>query len=64
VDAIVIAHRHKVLRDQDRESIAALLAEASRPVFVFDAWNVWRPAQEIDGVRYEGLGFVPAKSSR
>jgi UDP-N-acetyl-D-mannosaminuronic acid dehydrogenase len=64
VDAVVIAHRHKVLRDQDRASLTDLLAEAPRPLFVFDAWNVWRAAKDVEGVHYEALGFAPPEAAR
>lgn len=61
VDAILIAHRHKVLRDHDKQSLTELLSEAPRPLYVFDAWNVWRAARDLEGVQYEGLGFAPAE---
>jgi UDP-N-acetyl-D-mannosaminuronic acid dehydrogenase len=59
VDAVLIAHRHDVLRKQTAESLEVLLKHAPRPLVVFDGWNVWRPAQAISGVHYEGLGFAP-----
>ena len=63
VDAILIAHRHAVLRTHDQGSLERLLARAPRPLYVFDGWNVWRTAQEIEGVRYEALGYVPHREA-
>lgn len=60
VDAVLIAHRHEILRKQTPETLDVLLRNAPRPLVVFDGWNVWRPAQAIDGVHYEGLGYAPA----
>lgn len=59
VDAVLIAHRHEVLRKQTAETLDVLLKDAPRPLVMFDGWNVWRPAQSIPGVHYEGLGFAP-----
>lgn len=58
VDAILVAHRHEVLRKQDQASLERLLAAAPRPLYIFDGWNVWRPARSIAGVRYEALGLA------
>ena len=63
VDAVLVAHRHEVLRKQDLASLTVLLAQARRPLFIFDGWNVWRPANSIEGICYEGLGFKPNKGS-
>ena len=60
VDAVLIAHRHEVVRKQTAESLDALLSEAPRPLVLFDGWNVWRSARAIEGIHYEGLGFAPA----
>jgi nucleotide sugar dehydrogenase len=58
VDAVLVAHRHEVLRKQDKASLTHLLVNAPRPLYIFDGWNVWRPAHSIDGIHYEALGFV------
>lgn len=57
VDAVVVAHRHAVLRNQTRADLAALLGGAVRPIFVFDGWNIWREAEGLQGVTYESLGY-------
>lgn len=59
VDAVLVAHRHSILRNQTAESLEVLLNEAPRPLVMFDGWNVWRPAQTIEGINYEALGFAP-----
>ena len=59
VDAVLIAHRHEVLRKQTTESLDVLLKDAPRPLVLFDGWNVWRSAQAIEGIHYEGLGYAP-----
>ena len=59
VDAVLIAHRHEVLRKQTTESLDVLLKDAPRPLVMFDGWNVWRSAQAIEGIHYEGLGYAP-----
>lgn len=58
VDVVLIAHRHEVLRRQSNESLEDLLKKAARPLMIFDGWNVWRAAQGIEGIIYEGLGYV------
>lgn len=56
-DAILVAHRHKILREQNTQTLARLLASARRPLYIFDGWNIWRDAMNLEGVMYEALGY-------
>ena len=67
VDAVILATPHAILKQQNPASLAVLLAKANSPVYIFDAWNIWRVLAE-DGLSsssplliYEGLGMAASQ---
>ena len=67
VDAVILATPHAILKRQDPASLAVLLAKASSPVYVFDAWNIWRVlvgdslSSSSPLLIYEGLGMAASQ---
>jgi UDP-N-acetyl-D-mannosaminuronic acid dehydrogenase len=58
-EAIIIAHRHQLLRQQNAATqLQALLKKAHQPVYIFDGWNIWREAATLPFVHYEALGYA------
>ncbi len=57
-DAVIIAHRHRAIREVNRKQWLERVRDLSnRPLYVFDGWNVWREARNVEGIVYESLGF-------
>ena len=55
---VVVAHRHRsIVAAGESSGLRKLLAPAARPCYVFDGWDVWRAAAELEGVCYESLGW-------
>ncbi|WP_157680373.1 nucleotide sugar dehydrogenase [Mycobacterium dioxanotrophicus] len=58
IDAVVIAARApEIAALGDRTSLGELLVHAQPGLVIYDCWNIWRPAVDIEGVSYFGLGF-------
>jgi nucleotide sugar dehydrogenase len=57
VRTIIIAHKHRELMEMSDAAIANLLPDSSKPVFIFDAWNIWRHRSFQPQVKYMSLGF-------
>ena len=57
-DAVIIAHQHSEIAAANTVcQMQKIRALANPPLYVFDGWNVWRQAQNVEGIRYESLGF-------
>lgn len=58
VDAIILCIRHQELLEfNDVHQLAALFSETHKPCYLFDGWDSWEKAANIEDINYEGIGF-------
>jgi UDP-N-acetyl-D-mannosaminuronic acid dehydrogenase len=58
VDAVVIAARvPEIVTFGNGGALAELLVHAPPGLVIYDCWNIWRRAAELDKVTYYGLGY-------
>lgn len=60
VTSIVICHSyHDLLDFNHQDKLTRLLQKVDKPCFLFDACNIWREAEKVEGIIYQGLGYDP-----
>lgn len=56
--AVIICDRHESLRKTNTiQRLTELLKNTKDDCYLFDGWDVWKEAINIERIRYEGIGF-------
>lgn len=60
VTSIIICHKyHNLLDMNDEKKLSSLLKNVKKPCYLLDACNIWREAENLKNIVYEGLGYAP-----